>query len=357
MTIRLLDDAAARERLSQFIRSASAARSVALTKVEPLRGGAIQENWAVDAELDGGSKAGRHELVLRADAATRVAASHGRTQEFALLCAAHGAGVTVPEPLWLCADRRVLGRDFYLMRRLPGIAAGHKIVRDPGLGGPREALLIRLAGELARIHRITPQTIAGFAPDHSFEFLSSPTASPAPDRVATYRRYLDEMTAKRPALEWGLRWIELNPPSSRDITLVHQDFRTGNYLVDETGLTAILDWEFCAWGDPMADIGWFCAKCWRFGANDKEAGGISSRKLFYDAYEKASGRKVDPASVRAWETMAHLRWAVIALQQCARHLTGGEASLELALTGRLVPELELEILNLVDAAETAGRVP
>ena len=52
-----------------------------------------------------------------------------------------------------------------------------------------------------------------------------------------------------------------------------------------------------------------------------------------------------------WEVAAHVRWAVIALQQAARHLSGEERSLELALTGRLVPELELEILNLIDAAE------
>ena len=105
----------------------------------------------------------------------------------------------------------------------------------------------------------------------------------------------------------------------------------------------------------MADIGWFCAKCWRFGANDMAAGGIGSREAFYRAYETASGRRVDPTAVRLWEVMAHLRWAAIALQQCARHGAGGEASLELALTGRIVPDLELEILELLDAAPTVDR--
>jgi aminoglycoside phosphotransferase (APT) family kinase protein len=135
---------------------------------------------------------------------------------------------------------------------------------------------------------------------------------------------------------------------------VHQDFRTGNYLVDERGLIAILDWEFCTWGDPMVDIGWFCARCWRFGATDQEAGGIASREPFYRGYEAAAGRTVDPHAVHYWEVMAHVRWAVIALQQAARHLSGAEPSLELALTGRILPELELEILNLVDAADAVA---
>ena len=46
---------------------------------------------------------------------------------------------------------------------------------------------------------------------------------------------------------------------------------------------------------------------------------------------------------------AHLRWAVIALQQARRHLAGGETSLELALTGRIVHELEYEIMQLTRA--------
>ena len=48
--------------------------------------------------------------------------------------------------------------------------------------------------------------------------------------------------------------------------------------------------------------------------------------------------------------MAHLRWAVVALQQAQRHRGGGERSLELALTGRIVHELEYEALRLISGA-------
>ena len=130
------------------------------------------------------------------------------------------------------------------------------------------------------------------------------------------------------------------------MTLVHQDFRTGNYMVDEGGLTGILDWEFAAWGDPMSDIGWFCARCWRFGNDALEAGGIAPRAPFYRGYERASGRTIEPGRVAFWEVMAHIRWATIALQQGAR-VSGGEDSLDLALTGRVYPpELELAILDM-----------
>lgn len=355
-----IGEATARRRLADFVAGASGVDRVEVVEARPLAGGAIQENWAIDLEISGGKLAGRHALVLRTDAATRVPVSLTRAQEFALLRLARAAGVTVPEPLWLCTDPAVLGRSFYLMRRLAGTAAGHRIVRDLSLGGPREALAERLGRELGRIHSVTPARVANLLPDAprgAYDFLRRPVPTPALDHVALYRADLDRRAESHPALEWALRVLERAAPPVGEIVLVHQDFRTGNYLVDDTGLTGILDWEFCAWGEPMADVGWFCAKCWRFGAKGeapgaRDAGGIAPRSAFYRGYESESGRRIDPAIVHYWEAMAHLRWAIIALQQADRHSEYRDGRLELALTGRLLPELEHELLTLTEGLES-----
>ena len=81
---------------------------------------------------------------------------------------------------------------------------------------------------------------------------------------------------------------------------------------------------------------------------------MGQRGPFYRAYEAASGRVVDQEAVFYWEVMASVRWAVIALQQGQRHLSGQVPSLELALTPRMVPEMELEMLNLIEAPEEAN---
>ncbi len=326
--------------LEAFLVGAAEAKSTSVRELRPLTGGAIQENWFAGVEIDGGPFAGIHELVLRKDAPSSVAASHSRAREFALLKVAWQAGVTVPEPLWLCTDSAVLGQPFYLMRKVAGVAAGHLLVKETGPVTDGEALAERLGQELARIHSIRP-------PQPDLAFLEQPEPDPARFAVALYRRYLDALRTPQPALEWGLRWCELHAPLPGEIVLVHQDFRTGNYMVADGELTAVLDWEFCAWGDPMSDLGWFCAKCRRFGRDDKEAGGIGSRGAFYRGYEAKSGRRVEPEVVAYWEVMAHLRWAVIALQQGARFSQHGERSLDLALTGRIRPdELAWQILQM-----------
>jgi aminoglycoside phosphotransferase (APT) family kinase protein len=330
-----------RAALARFLAFASAARTVEISTLTPLKGGALQENWGLDARFEGGALDGEQRLVLRTSAATGVAASLMRHQEFAVQKAAFATGVTVPEPLIACEDRAVWGKPFFIMRRLDGIAAPDRITGDAALDSALPAIAERLGRELARIHTIRP-------PRSDLAFLK-PCADTGPiQQIARFRAYLDCHPTPRPVLEWGMRWLETHVPPPAAPVLCHRDFRTGNYLLDGQGLTAILDWEFAGWGDPHEDIGWFCCKGWRFARLDREAGGIADRAPFYRGYQRESGRSIDRHRVRFWEVLASVRWAAIALEQCDRHMIGGERSLDLALTGRRAAECELEILMLLE---------
>ena len=241
-----------------------------------------------------------------------------------------------PKPLFLCEDEAVIGQPFFIMEKLPGVAAGHKVVR---LNLDRPALARELAQAAARIHAIRP-------PLRELPFLKTYLAR---DVIAACRAYLDTLDEPHPVLEWGLRWCERRVPAQEETTFVHRDFRTGNYLVHDGKLAGLLDWEFAALGNPLEDIGWICAKCWCFRHEHHIVGGVADLDDFIPAYEAASGRAVPRDALRYWQVMAHIRWAIIALQQARRHLSGVEPSLELALTGKIVAELEWEVLVLTDA--------
>jgi aminoglycoside phosphotransferase (APT) family kinase protein len=336
--------------LARFLAAASGATACEITGLTPLSGGSIQENWGIDARFSRGRLDGDQRLVLRAAAATGVPSSLDRLQEFAVLQAAFEAGVTVPEPLFACADPAVFGKPFFVMRRASGTAAAHRITRDPALAPVLPAIAERLGQELARIHIIRP-------PRPDLGFLRPYQESGPAQQIAGFRAYLDSRPAPRPVLEWGIRWLEMQTPAPVPPVLCHHDFRTGNYLLDGARLTGILDWEFAGWGDPHEDVGWFCSKGWRFARLDREAGGIADRAPFYRGYENESGTVIDPLRVRFWEVLASVRWAVIALQQSDRHVLGGERSLDLALTGRRASECELEILMLLDCGCEPGPRP
>jgi aminoglycoside phosphotransferase (APT) family kinase protein len=327
-----MDSAALRD----WLAGASGDPDLAITALTRLSGGAIQQNYALDVRLRGAAEC----WVLRTDAPAVLAVSHSRAAEFALLRAAQAAGVTVPAPLFLCEDRAVIGRPFFVMRRVGGIAAAHRVVK---LFAERDgdALVASLGGELARLHRIHP-------PRDDLAFLGVPPEDAALAGIATLRARLDAAGTPRPALEWGLRALERKAPRPVPPVLCHNDFRTGNLMLEADGLRAVLDWEFAAWGDPHADLGWLCAKCWRFGQVAREAGGIGARAALVAGYEAEAGAAVDQARLPWWEVFATIRWAVIAADQAARHLSGEERSLELALTGHIVPELEWDVLAQVE---------
>jgi aminoglycoside phosphotransferase (APT) family kinase protein len=334
----MVPDDATQSRLASFVRDASGAKSASVTRFERMSGGAVQENWALDADLVGGPLEGAHRWVLRLDAPATVIESLTRAEEFKVLQAMHEADVLAPRPFWSCEDDSVIGRRFFIMERLPGVAAGHKVARDPTLVPDRKRLAAQLAENLARIHAVKP-------PHPALGFLRTTLAR---DNIARHRRYLDSLDERYPVLEWGLRWCETRAPEREAVTFVHGDYRTGNYLVDQGRLAGILDWEFAAWGNPLQDVGWIFAKCWRMGQHHYVVGGVADPEDFLPVYESAAGRRIEPAALIYWQVMAHLRWAMIALQQRERHRSGVELSLELALTGHIVSDLELEILELTE---------
>ena len=183
-------------------------------------------------------------------------------------------------------------------------------------------------------------------------FLPKPEPSPALAYVAEFRAALDAHPRPRPALEWGLRWLERNARPTAQLVLVHGDYRNGNFMVDDDGLRGVLDWEFARWGDPLEDVGWLTARCWRANRFDRPVGGLGPREDFERGYREAGGiGDLDPAAVHYWEVMAHVRWAIIAIHQGERHTSGRQPSLELALTGRIPDEVEIEILTMIDEAE------
>jgi aminoglycoside phosphotransferase (APT) family kinase protein len=328
-------------RLAQFLAAASGAVAVEIAGMRPLRGGSVQQNWGFDARFSGGTLEGDQRLVLRTNAATGLAESLTRVEEFAVLRAAFAAGVMVPEPLFACEDTGAWGSPFFVMRRATGTAAADRITGDAALEPALPAIVEQLGRELARIHTIRP-------PRSDLAFLAPYTEVGAAHQIACFRAYLDRHSEPRPVLEWGIRWLETHiPPPARPV-LCHRDFRTGNYLVDRAALTGILDWEFAGWGDPHEDIGWFCCRSWRFGRLDREAGGIADRAPFYRGYESQSDLAIEPQLVRFWEVLASIRWAIIALRQRDRYMFDGERNLDLALTGRRATECELEILMQLD---------
>lgn len=300
-------------------------------------GGASRQTWSFDVLVDGR----RHELILRRDppATSRgereKSAALDRATEFRVLRAAFQAGVRAPEVLFELSPEDGLG-EAYVMRRIGGTAIARKLLRDPPYAGARTKIAAQLGEILARIHAVDRASLPPLAHRE------------AAQHIAGLRQVLDALGEPQPVFELALSWLDRRKPEpTREPVLVHGDYRTGNYLADESGVTAILDWEGAHLGDPVEDLGWLCVKSWRFGAIDRPAGGFGRREELWAAYERAGGHKVDPARAHWWEVFGTARWGIICHTQAFKHLSGAQKSMELASIGRRAVETEVDLLQLL----------
>lgn len=293
-------------------------------------GGASRETWLAE------SGAGR--WVLRRDPKGSVSLVP-MDDEFALITRAAEAGVPVPEPLAFEPEGGRFGSPGMLMAHVQGTSVAPRILRKPEFESARIALTAQLGKALARIHAIDPETLNGVLP--------SATGDPALDQISEWERQLDEIGEPLPVVELGLRWLRANAPEPAEPRLVHGDFRLGNFIVDQDGLAAVIDWELAHLGDPAEDIGWLCIRSWRFGNDDRPVAGLGDIDEFAAAYEGAGGAGIDRDRVRYWEAFGNVKWAVICARQAHDHLTGVRRSHELASLGRRVCEPEWDLLQLV----------
>jgi aminoglycoside phosphotransferase (APT) family kinase protein len=139
------------------------------------------------------------------------------------------------------------------------------------------------------------------------------------------------------------------PPPASKIALVHADYRTGNFLAAPDGeIKGILDWEMTHLGDPMEDVGWVCMRPWRWLGNEL-IGGLMDRADFYRMYEEASGLTIDEDAVRFWEVLGNIKFAAIFVTGARSFCDGRTQSPLMALLGRSIPRLEIEIMDLIRA--------
>jgi aminoglycoside phosphotransferase (APT) family kinase protein len=324
------------ERLGEYI-EAIIGQPAKLDDLERLAGGISRETWRFDVDMSDGRE---ERFVLRLDRpGGNTPETLEREQEFQVMEAAFAAGIAVPRPRWYCLEPNILGENFLIMDYIEGISAGEQIARLPQLAEARRLLPEQMAQQLARIHALDASKIP---------FLTRSGASPAQQALAHIRTLITKLGLRNPALFYGLRWAEQHMPSTELVTIVHGDYRLGNFLVGTRGLHSILDWESCHLGDPLEDVAWACLREWRYGNGKLALGGIADREVFISAYEAASGRIIDRRALDFWSILGNLRWAVMCLWLSAR---GPKADIEWVKLGRHSAELQYEMLRLLGELE------
>ncbi|MBT8136876.1 MAG: phosphotransferase family protein [Gammaproteobacteria bacterium] len=272
---------------------------------------------------------GQRELVLRrAPHGANIAGGHDMSREFRVISGLQGHFDRAPAPLHYCEDATVIGAPFYLMERLCGvILRGGKppagVAPDPEV---MRGLSQSFVTSLAELHAIDPQQA-------SLGDLGKPAGYIVRQVSGWIARYEKAATEVIPDMDATGRWLSDNQPTESGASLIHNDYKYDNLVLDPADLTKIigvLDWEMTTIGDPLMDLGSSLAY-WaqpddpaplrQFGLTWLP--GNFSRAEVVSAYSDASGRSVDDALF--YYRYGCYKLAVILQQIYARYAAGHTA--------------------------------
>jgi aminoglycoside phosphotransferase (APT) family kinase protein len=239
-----------------------------------------------------------------------------RKREFEIMNVVHGL-IPVPKMLWMDEDGSTFGRPAAIMSYVGGVTkpsdAGLKV---SGLGtnlGPRlrAALKGPFLDYLVKLHALDWRN----ADLPSF-------AAPEGDPKQAARWSLNywkqmwnlDMIEPIPIVSYAEQWLTDNMPDSGELVLTHCDYRTGNYLFDESSgaITAVLDWEMARIGDYHEDLGWVLIQIFgTFEDGDFRASDLYGREEFITAYEAATGRSVNRKTLHYYDVMSSWKTYII----------------------------------------------
>lgn len=255
-----------------------------------------------------------------------IPTAHDVGREFRILTGLQSVYACIPEPLLYCPDHTVLGRPFYLMRCVQGT-----ILRADmdAAAAPAPALMRRIGhsfiANLAALHAVDWQAtlLAG---------MGRPQGYVERQIGGWARRYRAARTDNAPDMDAIVQWLDRHRPASPPATLIHNDYKYDNVILDPQDparILAVLDWEMATVGDPLMDLGtclayWVCADdppvLQALHHSPTHLPGNPARREVVEQYARDTGRNVDAHVF--YFVFGHMKLATILQQLHVRWVQG-----------------------------------
>lgn len=268
-----------------------------------LAGGRSSQTILMDVDSGGD----RRSIVCQLSAETGpLAGIADLTRQFEILSALSKSDVPVAAPLHLCTDPTPLGRPFILTDFVEGSVAdpwrpsGREFVRK---WRDSDELKDGIVRALIGIHEVGEHSLPDSARTH-------PGRNSARFELDRWSQILSRSRMFRddPVLVYAQRWLDACEPEQDRRTLVHGDFRVGNLVMNPSGVSAVLDWEFAEVGNPLLDIALLNTPPMMV---EGRYDGIWEDDEFLRRYEALSGRTIDRGAYAYFRVLATFKVASV----------------------------------------------
>ncbi|MBJ7361852.1 MAG: phosphotransferase family protein [Ilumatobacteraceae bacterium] len=256
-----------------------------------------------------------------------LATAHDMAREHRIISAVGQTNVPVPATLGLCTDESVNGAPFYVMNFVDGVVLDNAEKAELLDKSLRRSASFNLIDVLCELHDVDIDAVGLGNLAKREGYIERQIK-----RWST--QWENSKTRELPEIDEVVRLLSTKVPQQQDVSIAHGDFRFGNVLTDVTTgrIAAVLDWELCTLGDPLADLG-YIGVYWSDGpasalrANDPTpAGGFTTYDELVERYATKTGR--DVSGVDYYVAFSCWRLAVISEGVYARYLHGAMGNQE-----------------------------
>ncbi len=240
-----------------------------------------------------------------------LASAHDVVREYRILASLQNTAVPVPKMIAVCEDPAVSEAPLVLMSFVDGVVIDSVAKAENMTEDRRGAVGKSMTSALASIHRVDLDSV-GLADLASHK----PYAERQLKRWTT--QWQQSQSREVPAIDALTERLATNIPEQSEVRLVHGDFHLNNVITSPSdgSIVAVVDWELCTLGDPLADLGGLLAY-WPE-AGDPVAGpfmastlpGFPTREQLVANYAAVTGRDVD--NVGFWQVLALWKLSIIA---------------------------------------------
>lgn len=261
---------------------------------------------------------GRTFVLRRPPLGHVLESAHDMGREHKIITALAGSAVPVAETVGLCKDVAVNDAPFYVMHYVPGPVLHDAEVTADVPAEERAVLGDNVIDVLAALHQIDPDDVGLGDLGRKEAYLQRQLKRWSKQWEATE-------THKVPAMDESTRLLAERMPEQIGACIVHGDYRLGNMIIGEGQVKAVLDWELCTLGDPLADVGYLLNNWIAPGEGEEDiaptsAGGFCSREHLAERYAQKTGR--DLSAINYYRAFSHWRLAAIGQGVYKRYLVG-----------------------------------
>lgn len=290
------------------------------------------------------------ELILRVGDPGGLFSPYSARPEYEALAALSSVpGLPIPKVYAYSDDARILGAPFVITQRVHGDTPTPWGGADERGETANQSLGHDFADALGAIHAFdwTATPLAAWVEGREGPITPQTTAL---HEMRYWSRHANLCNGPTPPqMHYAMRWLEANAPEAERITIVHGDYRVGNFLQHDGRITAILDWELVHLGDPHADLAW--AGLRTFSAGTTRIGGLIDRDVFYRRWQAGTGLQVRPDVVRYYEVMVQFKMASMLMGAMIRVQTGRSRDVRMAAMGFQLTSTLMELNKLIAEAE------